>query len=245
MASALFGVHDLLMFERVQKRLDRIESRIALWTIIQGSGIVTAGAISGWLASATAWVDSYGTVGWWFAALSGALLTALTLSVFAWLRYTWFRADAMRKWKQAVDGVNPLAPEFQRQRVKLLDLSHPLFPVIENKRFIDCELLGPANIILMGKINLTNVAFLGCDLVVVKLGAVLANVIRLDNVQIFGGTISGCTIFVVPAQLPMFAQVGATSEERTKRNPRLKRTMSVTNRSLSDSLGTCVPDGTA
>ena len=96
------------MFERIQKLLDRIESRLSLWWILSTSGIFSSGLISAWIASATDWLNAYGPIAWWGAALIGALVSLSIVFVAARIRQAWINASAVKKWKEKVDHFNPL-----------------------------------------------------------------------------------------------------------------------------------------
>jgi MFS family permease len=197
------------MWEKFQRVLDRVESRVALWTLIQGGGIVSGGAISGWLASGHAWVASHGAFGWWAAFLVGALITATALMAFAALRYLWIRGDAVREWKNRAQDVNPLAPEYHTARVSIAQIANPISKKIKGKRFIDCEILGPANLFLIRNVNIDNIGFMNCDFVVIKRGAkAIFNCVGLEDVRILGGTMWECTIMVPPDMAPGLAAKG-------------------------------------
>ena len=118
------------MWKKIQALLDRIKSRLSLWAIIQGSGILSGGAVTGWLASAHDLIKPYGALGWWVAFLLGTFVTAVTFAAFAGLRYLWIRADVMREWRERVDDFNPLAPEFHTKRLRFADLNNPLIPTL-------------------------------------------------------------------------------------------------------------------
>ncbi|MFO1119190.1 MAG: hypothetical protein U1E38_03360 [Rhodospirillales bacterium] len=104
------------MMEKIQKILDRVESRISLWTFLNASGVLGVGGVSGWLAATTSWLDTWGAIAWWFAALIGAVATLILFLGAAWLRYAWIRGTALEKWKRQVNSVNPLDTEFNKQQ---------------------------------------------------------------------------------------------------------------------------------
>ena len=103
------------------------------------------------------------------------------------------RAAAIERWKEKVDSFNPLDPEFTRKRIKILDLMHPVSQKIERKRLIDCELIGPANIVFTGtsknKAALSGVSFYNCEVVVAKENSFIQNVAIMEDVEMIGGSI--------------------------------------------------------
>ncbi len=183
------------MLERIIKILDTAAKHLNWIPLITGGSIVTAiGAFSGWVASQTEWVSQYGGIAWSGVALGGAAIATTIMIGLAFIRLVWIRGGAIRKWGQDVDSINPLDVEFTRRRIKIQDLVHPIKNSVERKRFVDCELMGPANITFFG-INANGVGFIDCDIVVVRPnGAKIANVVRFINVQMVDGTINKCTI---------------------------------------------------
>lgn len=198
--------HDVSMWERLQKLLDRIESRAALWGVIGGSSVVAV--VTGYLSRTVTWInDNLGAFGWWVAALLGALLFAVIFLLIAWARAKLVTVKAVRRWEQQSDEVNPLATEFSQKRIKLSDLANPLVPVIESKRFTDCELLGPANIAVRGSFSAYGAALVDCDIVCVRDNVPLHNVLWMKDTDIVRGKVVRCTFFVPQAAMQSFAQI--------------------------------------
>ncbi|WP_158010891.1 hypothetical protein [Tardibacter chloracetimidivorans] len=134
------------MWKKIQQVLDRLESRWALYSLLGVGGTISA--ISGWIAAKTAWLSAYGAITWWFAALLGGALFAFTFLAIAWGRWKFIQARSIDKWARNVDAVNPMEREFRNQRLNLADLANPISKIIEGKRFIGCELIGPVTILL-------------------------------------------------------------------------------------------------
>jgi hypothetical protein len=199
------------MFKRIGKILAWIEARITLYQFVAGSGVMSAAIITGWLASASAWIASSGPVGWWFAALIGALIATLIAVAVGWLRQLWITADAMRVWKTQVDSVNPLEPEFHKKIVRFQDVCHPITRRIRKKKFFDCELMGPANIVAVKNNKIYANSLNTCDMVVVKNApnVMVYNAIGLEEVDIMGGAIWNCTFFVTQDVAAGFHKKGA------------------------------------
>jgi hypothetical protein len=109
----------------------------------------------------------------------------------------------MAKWQEQVEAVNPLSPEIHTKRVRWLDIAHPISRRIQNKRFIDCEILGPANIVLVRDAQFDGITFNDCDFVVVKPNAIVSNVVALEIVKVIGGSIWRTTILLPPDVVPM------------------------------------------
>jgi len=166
------------------------------------------GVITGWLSGGVEWISQFGWFGWWISFLIGTLLSALCLAALAWMWSLWSNTRARRKWSQQTDQINPLDPEFTRRRIKLIDLANPLSRRIVRKKFIDCELMGPANLVVIGASSFNAVAFQNCDIVVLREDGQIANVIGLEQVDVLGGSIWQCTLFIRPALVPAFKEMG-------------------------------------
>lgn len=160
-----------------------------------------------YLAAITEAVRPWGPLGIGAAGLLSALTAWIGLGVAhnarskATLRSA--ESAAVAKWQEQVTAVNPLSPEFHTKRVGWLDIAHPISERIQNKRFIDCEILGPANIALIRDAQLDGVTFVDCDFAAVKPSAFVSNVVALENVKVIGGSIWRTTILLPPDMIPV------------------------------------------
>ena len=135
------------MLEKIQKFLDRFESRASLiFMLSQGGGVLVIGGLSAYFASISNWLDVYGPIGWWFAALTAILLSVFIVYIISVIRLKFTLASANSKWKKDVDYINPLDNEFTKRRINFIDLVHPVHRSISGKKFTDCELIGPARV---------------------------------------------------------------------------------------------------
>ncbi|MDH4415536.1 MAG: hypothetical protein QE484_19710 [Rhizobium sp.] len=197
------------MWARLHKFLDRLESRIALFAIVQGLPVLSAGALSAWLASGVGWVSQFGMFGWWMAALVGALLSLCIAIGFTWLRNSWIKGNLLRKWGQDVDHINPMDPEFTRRRIKIGDLANPISKRISHKKFISCELMGPANIAFQVNNVVSRCNFNNCDIVVVRSDAPILNVLAFENAAMIDCDLWNCTIFIPQSMVSQFDAMNA------------------------------------
>lgn len=195
------------MIEKIQKFFDKMALRVSLLNVIWAGITASGGLITAYLASVVHWLDSYGKLAWWIMGLLGALLTIWILAGFALLKQKWIMASASTKWKEQVSYFNPIDNEFNKLRIKVGDLVHPLRNKIKNKKFIACELLGPANLAFIGATSVSKVAFSNCDIVLVNDKTILHNVIGFEDVEIYGGAIMACTIFIPPYMEKTFREM--------------------------------------
>lgn len=199
------------MSERINRFLDRIESRIALWGVLGGSSVV--GLITGLLSRGVDLINQFGLFGWWVAGLCGALLAALFFLALMWGRYAWVSVRTRQRWEERVSDFNPLEKDFQNKRMRVYDLMHPLSKKITGKRLYDCELIGPANIFLLRDISLFKTDFVDCVVVVLwpeDDGQIRpGNSVVVENTEMHGGAIWGCTLLITPQLVPTFKEMGA------------------------------------
>jgi hypothetical protein len=187
-------------YDRIANNWDRL-----LAVFIAGGGMT-------YLAAITDWMKAWGPFGIGASALGAMIVVWVGLAWASSLRATaqLRRAgtSALEKWKERVDTVNPLAPEFHTKRLRVEDIAHPIDRSISDKRLIDCELIGPANLLFLG-VDLKGVAFHQCDTVVVKIKTPLNNGIALRNITMIGGSFWNCTLLIPPQMVDTFAKMGA------------------------------------
>ena len=198
------------MLKKLLSFSERLAAQIGWIPIITGSSLVAVvSALSGWVAHETAWIKVYGPIAWWFGGLAGAITAVLLLAILSYIRLTLIRGSAIQKWTREVDTINPLDNEFTRRRIRVADLANPVVKSVTKKRFIECELMGPAIIGLKNNISLSHVSFINCDCVLVKpQGAPIHNMIAFDQIEMLGGTINECTIYLHGGSLPAFVAMG-------------------------------------
>ena len=122
----------------------------------------------------------------------------------AWFRYALLLGGAIRKWKEAVDQVNPLDGEFTGKRIKIQDLVNPATERVMWKKFISCELMGPANITFIGAGSIQGARFINCDLICLRPGVRVYNTAVFEEVSVLGGALYNCTIYLTNAMIPQF-----------------------------------------
>lgn len=172
----------------------RVSNLVTVWPVLVPAGAV--GIVMGWLAKSVAQINQFGPFGWCFAGLLSFLVTALALYALSGVWGRWIIAKAAKRNAMPPDSINPLEMEFHRRRIKLLALAHPIDSRIRGKRFIDCELEGPANIVLVGHGVFRGCGFLNCDFVIHRQPVHVQNCVVLEDCEVIGGEIHRCTIFV-------------------------------------------------
>lgn len=119
-----------------------------------------------YLASLSAIIGRYGAVGWVGVALASALAIALSLACVGYWRERSALADFARKSTLAVK-TNPLSPVHRYELIQMGDFFHPFYKPIQNVRFEDCDLMGPAYIYSEGG-TFDRCGFEACEIVIVR-----------------------------------------------------------------------------
>lgn len=168
------------MWGKIQRLLDRFESRLALWAALGGGGVT--GGLTAWAAAATEWLNAYGPIAWVGAGFLGAFLFLLGLWVLLRLAaaHTGFRAR--RRLYALGDPINPMDIHFLNKRIFLQRFVPPAGVAVEGKTFEQCEIIGPINIIPI-RTTIEGCEFITTDHVVIDVNALAER--RVRNGQLF------------------------------------------------------------
>jgi hypothetical protein len=173
------------MKERLSKFLNNMEWRLSLgqilWSSLKALGLVSSFALPAWAAKTANVFVQYSPLSWVVSGFCGLLLTALTYAIYGWARTKIARGqyDSLMATKGA--WVDPLAKSYEDKRIYLNDLCLPSFPLLENKTFINCEIIGPANVVPEYGNNIQEPRFPICDAVWLKDGHNLFNATIFRN----------------------------------------------------------------
>lgn len=181
------------LFKKLPGLLGNLANAYTLWPLLP-AGVV--GVITGYLSSYVGVINDLGVFGWWAAGLAGFALAAVGLGGVATWRQKLASIRLSQNWNLKVDAINPLRDVFERERINVADLAHPFTRRVRGKTFKDCQLFGPANVILVGGGGLYGANIVGCDIVVCKDDAVILNGIAFEDCFIQGGEIGHCTLFM-------------------------------------------------
>lgn len=124
-----------------------------VWEHFERVGLLIGWAVTGglfaWAAKAANVLEKYAPFSWVLAGFFGLLLAALTyrIGVAAYRQQVRNRYDA--KLLAQGGAIDPLAKTFEGKRIFLNEFILPSHPLIEGKTFINCQIIGPANVILV------------------------------------------------------------------------------------------------
>lgn len=103
------------------------------------------GAIVSWATWLGGVFQQNAPASWVYAGIAGALLTAIIMLIAA-MALERFQLVRFRNGVFSSTQINPLDPIFTSRRIRFVDLAPPVGGIIENKTFIDCDLIGPFNL---------------------------------------------------------------------------------------------------
>ncbi|MDF1633279.1 hypothetical protein [Mycoplana sp. MJR14] len=130
--------------------LATLEWQWSLWNLAKGSGIVGSFALPAWAVYATDLFARYQPLSWVVAGFAGVLTTAVAYAIFARARASLIRSAYDNNLYQRSGFVDPMAATFENKRIFLADFVLPSDLFISDKTFINCEIVGPANLFLRG-----------------------------------------------------------------------------------------------
>lgn len=107
-------------------------------------------------------------IAWVAAGACGMIIWAGVYSAYAWARGRIVRARYDAKLLAQGGEIDPLARIFEKKRIFLNEFVLPSHPLIEDKTFIDCEIIGPASVILNVGNNIDNHRLPYCDAYVMR-----------------------------------------------------------------------------
>jgi hypothetical protein len=127
------------------------------------AGLVSFTTVAALAARATGMMASWAPLSW----VGAGGLGFLTFAIGTWF-YGVGKAKIVRNRYDARllaqgGAIDPLAKTFERKRIFLNEFVLPSVPYVEGKTFIDCEIVGPANIILRIGNNVTDHKLPICD----------------------------------------------------------------------------------
>lgn len=184
----------LLLKKAFFRLFERIDSPVSFWLIVAGG--VLAFCLTAFAAAGTAWLNPLGPVAWMIAGFVGFILFGYGLNVIGLLRSKWIDGNLSRHLYESGDKLNPLETTFEKLRIHISDILPPVGNEIADKTFVDCEIVGPANILMSGGTVQKNNG-VSVDIVLARDDAEVHNGIVLKDCNI-----SNCRFYLVTFLIP-------------------------------------------
>jgi hypothetical protein len=160
-------------------------------------GTLGVGSISGWAAWATSALSAYSPLSWLGSGLLGVLVSAAVYWLWTSANLRSEQSKNAEEMRERAKWVNPLENSFTKQRIDIDVFKRPAPESTTGKTFIDCEIYGPANVLLNGYTGLQGVHLGFCDFVKVKTNHPIYNGISLNDT-----TFRNCKIYYVTFYIP-------------------------------------------
>lgn len=168
----------------MQPLFDWIERRYKngklLWDLGQAGLAAMSIGIPAWAASASAWLNAWGPIAWVAAGFGGFLCFVVSLWILGKFRDNWISSTIKRRFYEGTTRINPLETVFSHVRISIEDLLPPLVLRVNDKTFINCDIVGPAQIYLE-RSTMTNSGGESIDAVIGRPGASSMNGIFFIN----------------------------------------------------------------
>ena len=158
--------------KKISRFFSGIEWKLSLANLAWGvPAAIASFALPAWAVRASKVFEEYAPLSWVVAGFMGSVCAAIIYGVAAWGRSRWVRASYDARMLAQGGAVDPLEKTFERKRIYLNEFCLPSHPFIEGKAFIDCELIGPANIIFVSGNNIMDAKYPVVDAIYMKEGA--------------------------------------------------------------------------
>lgn len=149
-----------------------------------------------YLSQKVAAISQYGVFGWCCVALGSFVLLSAGGLAFSAARLKWVQTRLIKEWPKFDDSINPLESKFSDKRIKISSLAHPITRKIFGKIFTECELVGPADVLMVGKNDFNGVRFLNCNVIPCKAGVTIFNAVMFSDIHMINGELSSCNLFL-------------------------------------------------
>jgi hypothetical protein len=133
--------------QRIDRALSKIEWRWSLGNLLGGAYLFLSAALPAWAVSAMSMFQQYAPLSWVFAGFAGLSLSVLCFATYSWAYLRIIRARYDSRLYERSGFVDPMAKTFENRRIHLSDFVLPSTPLIAGKAFINCEIIGPANLL--------------------------------------------------------------------------------------------------
>jgi hypothetical protein len=195
------------------RRLESLESMLAFAERLLRWGplvIGTAGTglASGWAAYLTEPLAAYAPLSWAASAIFGAVLFIFAFAIWARARLWVQQRELNKSYLRTVSEINPFDDVFHRRSIRIMDFKRPIPENIKNKTFVECDMMGPAIVILNGITTLNGGGMFGCDFVKVKANHPISNAIAFENISMRNSRIFNVTFLIPEYMVPQMPPPG-------------------------------------
>lgn len=174
-----------------------------LWNSVGTLALIAAWmasfALPAWAVHASVMFTRYQPFSWVLAGFTGAVVFAGIVSLVAGARARWSDTNIRSRFYRDADRINPLERVFERRRIQVRDLVPPFINSVQEKTFDHCDIVGPANIILLanGGATLHGNTFFKTDAVSTSASAKPQTAIEFFNCRFINCNFYDVTLFML------------------------------------------------
>ena len=139
--------------------------------------------------------SEYAPFSWVAAGFAGLVIYTLCVFLYGSGQIRVVRSKYDAKFMSETGGVDPLALVFEGKRIFLNDFVLPSNPNVIGKTFVNCEIVGPANIFLEANNSINNIVPGMIDAVCLEPGKPFRNGFAFRNCAFRGCTFHRVTLF--------------------------------------------------
>jgi hypothetical protein len=140
--------------------------------------------------------DSYAPLSWVLAGFAGVTFVVLANLGWQWAKRIGVRAKYDARLLASGSVINPLDKTFEGKRIYINDFTLPSHALIDGKTFIDCEIVGPANLFWQPGNIANEIKPPRCDAVYLEPGVQFFNGYTLRNCIFRGCSFQRITLFI-------------------------------------------------
>lgn len=159
--------------------------------------------IPAWAAWTANIFQQYSPFSWVAAGFCGLFIVTLSFALFVWARNK-LQIVGLRTRILDTSQINPLDKTFENKRINIRDLAPPIGGLIENKVFVDCDILGPASVIFLG-CTLNGNSVVQVDGLIVRDAKPPTNGFGFKNCTFSGCRFYAVTFMILEEQFHVFA----------------------------------------
>jgi hypothetical protein len=155
-----------------KNNLDRFFSKLewqwSLANLVWGLGALASVGLPAWAVKTMSWFSAFAPLSWVSAGLMGFLLFCFGFYVYSVARGRVVRARYDVRALEKGGNANPMEKVFERKRIFINEFALPSGTFITDKTFVNCEIIGPANIYLVAGNSVNDTILPNCDAVAIE-----------------------------------------------------------------------------
>ncbi len=192
----------MTLLKKIDNFFSGIEWKLSLGTLVWGLLFPTGSfLLPAWGVWAGGVLESYSPLSWIVFGFGGLLLYSISVALIGVGRQRSVRSRYDANFMRDTGGVDPMAKVFENKRINLNDLVLPSNPIIDGKTFVDCEIVGPANLYLEAANGINDHRDNAVDAVALSGERVFYNGFLVRNCQFRGCRFHRVTLFFHPSEV--------------------------------------------